>query len=126
MADGLGGVELGVAGLVAGGKGIDERLAAAYPTVQAVQRHMGLAARKVQQRQLRLRITLNRKFCIHSFILLIHLYTYTLEMVKFFAYLRAQVREWFQKTGVSGVCVSPLASPLRRLSISAVLRRTTM
>ena len=61
MADGLGGVELGVAGLVAGGKGIDERLAAAYPTVQAVQRHMGLAARKVQQRQLRLRITLDGK-----------------------------------------------------------------
>ena len=47
MADGLGGVELGVAGLVAGGKGIDERLAAAYPTIQAVQRHMGLAARNL-------------------------------------------------------------------------------
>ena len=61
MADGLGGVELGGVGLVAGGKGIDERLAAAYPTVQAVQRHMGITARKVQQRQLRLRITLDGK-----------------------------------------------------------------
>ena len=48
VADGLGGVELGVAALVATLQGIGERRAAVYPTVQVIQRHMWVAVGEIK------------------------------------------------------------------------------
>ena len=67
MADSLGTVELGVAGLVAGRQGLLQGLASANPCVQVVQRHMRLALREVAKGKLRLRIAPDGKcIIIHS------------------------------------------------------------
>ena len=70
--------------------------------------------------------------CLHiiKYLVSYSKYTYTLIHLNCKSlrvpHIRA-VREVCQNRGVSGVCVSTsLASPLCRLSISAVLRRTTM
>ena len=66
VADGLGGEELGMTALVAGIEGGNQRLTAAYPTVQAVECHMRVAVGKIELRQLALGVALDLEFCVHN------------------------------------------------------------